>query len=66
MEAGEEEPKSTGTVKLQGWKLVLPAEHQLGSSYKCNATKWNRTVGGLFGFFPPIKFLSENPRYKKC
>lgn len=52
-EAGEEEPKSTGTVKLQSGKLVLPAEHHLDSSYQCNATKMNRIVGGLFGLLPP-------------
>lgn len=58
MEAGEEEPKSTDTVKLQGWKLVLPTDHQLDSSYQCNAIKWNRTVGGLFGVPPPPPQIS--------
>ena len=63
METGEEEPKSADMVKLQGWKSVLPAEHWFDSSYKCNTSKPNRTVGGLLvsGFFP-IKFLSENPQ----
>jgi len=63
MEAGEEEPKSTSTVKLQGWNLVLPAQHQLDSSYQYNATKWDRAVVYLFvRLFPHVKFLSENPQ----
>lgn len=32
MEAGEEEQENTDMVKLQGWKLVLPAEYRLQSS----------------------------------
>lgn len=50
VETGEVEQKSTGMVKLQDWKLVLPAEHcwtpVINAVHPNGTAQWGWFVGG--------------------